>query len=37
MDINVGFLLISIVKIAALVAWVYGLLWGLGRDSLSTK
>jgi len=37
MDINVGFLLISAVKIAALVAWVYGLLWGLGRDSLSTK
>jgi len=37
MDINVGFLLISVVKIAALVAWVYGLLWGLGHDSLSTK
>ncbi|RPJ69470.1 MAG: branched-chain amino acid ABC transporter permease, partial [Desulfobacteraceae bacterium] len=37
MDINVGFLLISAVKIAALVAWVYGLLWGLGRDSLSTR
>jgi branched-chain amino acid transport system permease protein len=37
MDINVGFLLISVVKIAVLVAWVYGLLWGLGRDSLSAK
>jgi len=37
MDLNLGFLLISIVKIAALLAWLYGLLWGLGRDSLSAK
>jgi branched-chain amino acid transport system permease protein len=37
MDLNIGFLLINIVKIAAVLAWLYGLLWGLGRDSLSTK
>jgi branched-chain amino acid transport system permease protein len=37
MDVNIGFLLLSIVKIAAVLAWVYGLLWGLGRDSISAK
>ena len=37
MSINVGFLLISVVKIAAVLAWVYGLLWALGRDSLAAK
>jgi branched-chain amino acid transport system permease protein len=37
MDINIGFLLINIVKIAVVLAWVYGLLWGLGRESLSAK
>lgn len=37
MSINVGFLLISVVKIVAVLAWVYGLLWALGRDSLATK
>jgi branched-chain amino acid transport system permease protein len=37
MDINLGFLLLNIVKVAVVLAWVYGLLWGLGRDSLSAK
>jgi len=37
MDLNLGFLLISIIKIAALLGWLYGLLWGLGRDSLPAK
>ncbi len=37
MDLNVGFLFISILKIAALIAWVYGLLWALGQESLPAK
>jgi branched-chain amino acid transport system permease protein len=32
-DLQLGFLLITIVKIAALLAWVYGLLWGLDHPS----
>ena len=27
---ELGFLLISIIKIAAILAWIYGLLWALG-------
>lgn len=37
MDFNVGFLLISIVKIAAVLAWIYGLLWVLGHASPAVK
>ena len=37
MDINIGFLLLGVLKIAALVAWVYGLLWGLGQQRLPVK
>ena len=37
MDINIGFLLITIVKITAIIAWIYGLLWGLGRDAFQVK
>jgi branched-chain amino acid transport system permease protein len=29
---ELGYLLGTIVKMGALVAWIYGLLWGLGRD-----
>jgi branched-chain amino acid transport system permease protein len=35
--INVGFLLISAVKIAAVLAWIYGLLWALDRDTPTGK
>jgi len=37
MDLNVGFLFISVLKIAALIAWIYGLLWALGQESLAAK
>jgi branched-chain amino acid transport system permease protein len=37
MDLNIGFLFMGVLKIAALVAWVYGLLWGLGQNSLPAK
>ena len=32
MDINFGFLSSSLVKIGAILAWVYGLLWCLGTQ-----
>ena len=28
---EVKYLLLTIVKMVALLAWIYGLLWGLGR------
>jgi branched-chain amino acid transport system permease protein len=37
MDINIGFLLVTVVKITAIIAWIYGLLWGLGRDAFQAK
>jgi branched-chain amino acid transport system permease protein len=37
MDFNVGFLLISVIKIAAVLAWIYGLLWALGHASPAVK
>jgi branched-chain amino acid transport system permease protein len=37
MTINVGFLLISVVKIAAVLAWIYALLWALDRDTFAKK
>ena len=37
MDINIGFLLITVVKITAIIAWIYSLLWGLGRDAFQVK
>jgi branched-chain amino acid transport system permease protein len=37
MDINIGFLLVTILKIFAITAWIYGLLWGLGRDAFPAK
>ncbi len=37
MDLNVGFLFISALKIAALIAWVYGLLWALGQESRAVR
>lgn len=37
MSLNVGFLLITVLKIAALLAWVYGLLWGLGQRTWVAK
>ncbi len=33
MGVNLGFLLVSIFKIVAILAWIYGLLWALGQDS----
>ena len=37
MALNVGFLLITVLKIAGLLAWVYGLLWGLGQRTWLAK
>jgi branched-chain amino acid transport system permease protein len=37
MDINFGFIVVSILKIAALIAWVYGLVWALGKSSRWVK
>ena len=37
MALNVGFLLITVLKIAGLLAWVYGLLWGLGQRTWVAK
>ena len=31
MQLDLGFLIISVLKIAAVLAWIYGLLWGLGH------
>jgi len=37
MSLNIGFLLITVLKIAGLLAWVYGLLWGLGQRTRVAK
>jgi len=37
MSLNVGFLIITVLKIAGLLAWVYGLLWGLGQRTWVAK
>ena len=37
MEFDPSFLIISVVKIAALLAWIYGLLWTLGHASRSVK
>jgi branched-chain amino acid transport system permease protein len=37
MSLNVGFLLVTILKIVGLLAWVYGLLWGLGQPTRAAK
>jgi len=37
MSLNIGFLIIIILKIAGLLAWVYGLLWGLGQRTRAAK
>lgn len=37
MELQLGFLLVTIVKIAAILAWVYALLWGLCRPSAWAK
>ncbi len=37
MGLNVGFLIITVLKIAGLLAWVYGLLWGLGQRTRMAK
>ena len=33
MQLNLGFLVITIVKIVAVLAWIYGLLWVIGHTS----
>jgi branched-chain amino acid transport system permease protein len=37
MGFDLGFLIISILKIASVLAWIYGLLWTLGHASRSVK
>jgi branched-chain amino acid transport system permease protein len=37
MDINIGFIVISMFKIVAIVAWIYGLVWALGQSSRWVK
>ena len=37
MSLNVGFLVITVLKIAGLLAWVYGLLWGLEQRTWAAK
>lgn len=37
MSLNVGFLIVTVLKIVGLLAWVYGLLWGLGQRSRAAK
>ena len=34
---ELGYLFGTIVKMVALIAWIYGLLWGLGRKKLWQK
>ncbi len=33
MDINVGFIVVSILKLVGIMAWVYGITWSLGHSS----
>lgn len=37
MQLELGFLIISVLKIAAILGWIYGLLWGLGHESRAVK
>ena len=37
MDLNVGFLALSVIKIGAILAWIYGLLWALDQESWAVK
>lgn len=37
MQLDLGFLILSVLKIAAGMAWIYGLLWGLGHESRAVK
>ena len=37
MEFNLGFLIISVLKIAAMLGWIYGLLWALGHASRAIK
>ena len=37
MEINVGFLALSVIKIGVVMAWIYGLLWALEHESWSVK
>lgn len=37
MEFDLGFLLFSVLKIAAVLAWIYGLLWVLGQGSRAVK
>jgi branched-chain amino acid transport system permease protein len=37
MNVNLGFLIITIIKIGAVLAWIYGLLWVLGHASKWVK
>lgn len=37
MEINVGFLALSVIKIGVVLAWIYGLLWVLEHESWSVK
>src|SRR5574341_2230392 len=37
MQFDLGFLIISVLKIAALLLWIYGLLWALGQASRAVK
>src|SRR5574341_1368763 len=37
MELNVGFLALSVIKIGAILAWIYGLLWVLDHESWPVK
>jgi len=37
MELNIAFLFFSVLKIAAILAWIYGLLWALGHESHAVK
>jgi branched-chain amino acid transport system permease protein len=37
MQLDLGFVIISVLKIAALLAWIYGFLWVLGHESRAVK
>ncbi len=37
MDINFGFLAVSILKIVGIIAWIYGVVWALGHPSRWVK
>lgn len=37
MEINVGFLALSVIKIGVVLAWIYGLLWALEHESWFVK